>query len=830
MLQKATKMAPEVFTPAVDGAGHGACFHCGLPVPPGVDISVSIDGTDRPMCCRGCEAAALMIDQAGLADYYRFRTQPAVNPENADEPGESLESYDLPAVRRQFVHTIDPGHHEAVLILEGIACPACAWLIECYLHKLPGVQDVAVNYANRRARVRFDPARLKPSALIGAVRQLGYQAWPYEVRHRQGVKQRERRTLLKQLGVAGVLGMQVMMITLSLYSGGGDLTHEYRQLLYMLELLLTAPVVLYSAQAFFRPAWRSLAQATLNMDVSVSLAILLAFVGSAWNTFKGSGEVYFDSVMMFVFLLLAARFLELAARNRSINAVENRLRPPPASAIRVAGSGAAAEETRVAVAELVPGDCIRVREGEVIPVDGEVRAGTSSVSEAMLTGESTPLRKQPGAIVHAGSINVESPLEIDVRGVGENTLLARIGRSLDQASADRPASTVLADRIAPWFVLTVLGVAVGCAAIGLLAGADDWFHRVLAVLVIACPCALSLAAPAAITNACATLIRRGVLVTRNEALERLERISHVVLDKTGTLTHGETRITGVETCSTLDPARCLRIAAALERQSAHPIARAFADTMVDAPAALIVNHPGLGIEGSIDGRIWYLGSPVFILRQAGLETDAGTLQRAQANGATAILLADRERIHCVISLADTLRPGARELVSWLHGRGIRTVMLTGDREAAARQIATATGIDEVRAELLPEGKLEALRTLQASGAVVAMLGDGVNDAPVLAGADVSVAMGSGAVLAQTQADIILLAPQLAAVRDLLDLARRTQTITRENLFWAVCYNLLAIPAAAFGWVSPLFAALGMSLSSLIVIGNALRLGRTATAA
>lgn len=348
--------------------------------------------------------------------------------------------------------------------------------------------------------------------------------------------------------------------------------------------------------------------------------------------------------------------------------------------------------------------------------------------------------------------------------------------------------------------------------------------------MIACPCALSLAAPAAITNACATLIRRGVLVTRNEALERLGKVTHVVLDKTGTLTHGEMRITGVDTRGGMIPARCLSIAAALERHSAHPIARAFADTRVNSAAALVVNHPGLGLEGSVEGHTWYLGSPAFIRQQAGLAVDAGTLERTRESGDSIIVLADRDCVHCVIALADTLREGAAELIAWLHKRGIRTLMLTGDRAEAAQRMAAATGIESVRADLLPEDKLRALRGMQAAGAVVAMLGDGVNDAPVLAGADVSVAMGSGAVLAQTQADVILLVPHLGAMRDLLDLAGRTLAVTRENLFWAVCYNLLAIPAAALGWVSPLFAALGMSLSSLIVIGNALRLGRVAPAA
>lgn len=807
------------------------CYHCGQPVPPGASHGAVVLGQRRPMCCKGCEAVAEAIVQAGLEDYYRFRTSPSENPvELVPKALRELEVFDDPRIQESFVR--DTGDHlrEASLILEGITCAACVWLNERHLKSLPGVLDAQINYSTHRALVRWDEQRIRLSRILEAIAAIGYRAHPYDPARQQELVESERRDLLRRLGLAGALGMQVMMIAVALYFGEArGMDPVYEHFFRWVSLLLTAPIVLYSAQPFYTAAWRDLRARTLGMDVPVTLGVFGAFAASAWATVSGGGTIYFESAAMFVFLLLGARFLEAAGRRRALYAVERLAQATPRTATRVTRSLGREREEVIPAIDLRPGDRVRVRPGEPVPADGRVVAGRSSVDESLLTGESRPLPRAAGDPVVGGSLNVESPLDIEVTHVGPDTVLSQILRLLERAQTERPRVAQLANRVAGAFVAVVLLLSAAAGLYWWQAGAPHWLEIAIAVLVVTCPCALSLATPAALTAATGRLAAHGVLATRGDALETLARIRHMAFDKTGTLTEGRPELAGVHAVAASDPGEVLRLAAALERHSEHPLARAIvaAASNDSPPAREVHNTPGAGLEGTIGDERCAVGRPDFVhafLERHG-QTPAHPVPEPPPHATVTWLGSAQRGLLGVLFLRDRLRPGARHSMAALRRRGLQLWLLTGDRPEPAQALAAELGIDRdhVRAGCSPQDKLAELRRLQTAGTPVAMVGDGINDAPVLAGADVSLAMGSGAQLALASADLVLLRPRLGAVAETFDLARRTRRIIVQNLLWALGYNSLALPFAAAGWIHPWMAALGMSASSLVVVANALRL-------
>ncbi|MGD2054649.1 MAG: heavy metal translocating P-type ATPase [Gammaproteobacteria bacterium] len=800
-----------------------SCFHCGLPVPKGLDVTVEIGGKPQPMCCHGCAAVAQAIVDSGMENYYNYRTETVPRAREVVPAFlEQLKAYDNPVVQKRFVHEQD--HlSEVSLILEGIVCAACVWLNERHLQALPGVVDVNINYSNHRALVRWDNSKISLSEILESISRIGYLAHPYDPDRQQRIIEKERKQQLRRIGVSGILGMQVMILAVALYTGEWwGIDEAFRGFFRWTSLLLTIPVLIFASRIFFTSALRDLKQKRAGMDVPVSLGIGIAFIASVGHTISGTGEIYYDSVVMFTFFLLTARYFEMTARKRSTEATEALVSLQPAVAAKLVRVNGKEEEQAVPVAELEAGDRVLVRPGDTIPADGVIESGASGINEALITGESMPVTKTGGDDVIGGSINSESPLVITITRVGADTVLAAIQRLLDKAQSEKPALAQLADRIASKFVIVILSIASLVALFWIMQGSADWLPITVATLVVTCPCALSLATPTAITAASGQLANIGLLPTRGHALETLAHVTHFVFDKTGTLTVGNIRLADTQALGGQTADDYLQIAAALEAHSEHPIAKSLMQACPDCSqqAENISSTPGHGMTGIIDGRHWFLGKPDFIREHC---SDTFTIE--DSSGQTRVVLATSNQAHAVFTFEDEIRQDTVTLINKLQQEGKTVVLLTGDNPSAAKHIADAAGISEVHANLKPEDKLDYIKALQHEGAVVSMTGDGVNDAPVLAGADVSIAMGTGSQLAAASADFILLSSRIDALYSGYRLSVRTLTVIRQNLMWAIGYNLLAVPAAAMGYIQPWLAAIGMSASSLVVVLNALRLSK-----
>ncbi|MBK6975442.1 MAG: cadmium-translocating P-type ATPase [Sterolibacteriaceae bacterium] len=803
-----------------------ACHHCGLPVPRGSHHRVRIDGAERAMCCAGCEAVSKAIVANGLTDYYRHRDSLPESPREAVPAAlEDLGLFDHPDFQKSFVTPTSEHEREAALILDGITCAACVWLNESHLAKQPGVTAVEINYVTRRARVRWDSRVTRMSALLEAIAAIGYRAHPYDASKSEQLSQRERRQALWRVFVAGFGMMQVMMYAVPVYLANGDMTTDIEQLMRWASMLLTLPVVLYSAAPFFTRAWRDLRLKRVGMDVPVALGVGSAFGASCWATLVGGGEVYFDSVTMFVFFLLGGRYLEMIARQRAVRGVEQLARALPAFALRLTAYPALDGE-RVPVGDLAVGDRVLVKPGEAIPADAVVLDGESETDESLLTGEARPVPKRIGDKVTGGTTNTASPLVLGVEQVGAATRLAAIQRLIERANAERPRIVETADRVATIFVAVLLVLAVITGLYWWHADASRALWIFVAVLVVSCPCALSLATPAALTVATGAMSRRGLLITRGHAIETLARADHFVFDKTGTLTFGKLQLGNIDVLGEVDAADALLLAAALEQGSEHAVAQGLRAAVPGGRALPKVESllatTGQGVQGRIAGRVVRLGRAEFV--RALHQADLPSLTHADGS-ATRVALGDERGWIAVFHLTDEVRPHAAELVRDLEAAGVRVSLLSGDSPQTVALYAERLGIDDAHGGMSPQFKHAFIQGLQERGRVVAMVGDGVNDAPVLAQAQVSIAMGGGTELARNQGDIVLLSERLETLADGRRLAQRTGRIIRQNLWWSFGYNLVAIPLAMSGAITPWMAGIGMSASSLLVVLNALRLQR-----
>jgi len=710
---------------------------------------------------------------------------------------------------------------ESTLALSGMHCAACAGLIERALGTVPGVRAASVSAASERATVRWDPAHTQASALVAAVAAAGYGAVPDAAAPARALRRQAHRQALWRLFVAAFCAMQVMMMaTPSYVAAAGELAPDLRQLLNWGSWLLSLPVMMFAAGPFFSGAWRALRQRRIGMDVPVALGIAITFVASTGATFQPGGvfgsDVYFDSLTMFVSFLLGARYLELLARHRAAETLESSLAALPETAWRVRPDG---DVQAVSVQRLVPGDMVRVPLGAAFPADGVVEQGHTRADEALLSGESAPVDKPQGAGVVAGSVNLGGAVLVRVQRVGGDTRLEAIVSMMRSAMAQRPASALLADRWAGPFLWAVLLLAAGAAAAWSVIDPARAVWVAVSVLIVTCPCALSLAAPATLVAAARGMARRGVLVQRLDAIEQLARVEQVFFDKTGTLTEDRLELRSVRRTPAgvqrlADDDAALARAAGLAAWSTHPVSQALvraAGTQVHAVAEAR-EVPGAGLQATdAAGQAWRLGSA----RWAGDGASADVGLWLSCDG----------QVLAEFGLDEVLRPDAAAALQALRDDGLHLTLLSGDTPARAQALAARLGLDDVRAQATPEHKLQAVMQAQGAGRRVAMVGDGVNDAPVLARADVSLAMGQGALVSRCQADAVITSSRLADLVAARASARRAVRIVRQNLAWAAAYNAISIPLALAGWLPPWAAGLGMASSSLVVVLNALRAAR-----
>jgi len=799
------------------------CYHCSSSILPGELIEAELSGVQRSFCCPGCMAIAQTIHGEGLEVFYARRAQTGDKPAAylaSNETPEKLKPYDDPSLCGRFTRPHgNEGDLETTLRLEKIRCAACVWLCEQHLRRMSGVKDVQINYVTQKVMVRFAPDKTSLARLLFEIERIGYEAWPFEPSLSLDRAKKEKRQLLTRLGVAMLGMMQVMMYAWPTYVGA-DITPEFEILLGWTSWALTVPVMVYSAGPIFQAAWRSIQSFKqthmLGMDVPIALALALAFVAGTINLIAGSGQSYFDSITMFVAFILAARYVELLARQDAQGGAEALAKQLPATCERILNYPSSQDVQVVPVVNCNPGEVLRVSPGEVVPADGILIENVTALDEALLTGESKPVEKKIGDRVYAGTHNILNPLIMRIDAVGQSTRIAGIASLLDQALLAKPVMVSLAEKWAAYFVAFLLLSAFISSAIWLYFDPSQAWTVLVSVLVASCPCALSLAVPTAMAAAQGAVTKLGLLIVRGHVLEGLAKATDLVLDKTGTLTMGQPELQEI---THLRAGYCredvLALAAALEAGQKHPLALSILratelenlpPVKLDAP---VINQLGKGLSSGP----YRLGSSAWL----GLEINAQQGQYGQVH------LADDEGLIASFVFLDTPRPGLQNLLRTAKSRNIAVHLVSGDDPATVTWWANHVGIESYLGGCTPEDKYDYIERLQNEKRFVWAIGDGVNDAPLLARADISIAVGAGAPLAAAGADAILTAVSLEPLAKTLTLADKTQAIIKENLLWALVYNLIAIPAAMMGLVNPWLAGIGMSLSSLAVTLNAWRL-------
>lgn len=777
-----------------------ACLHCGTEVVPGSPAAPEF-------CCTGCKAAYDLVNGLGLEAYYQRRCiDPDAKPLRPDEVEAAA---DLSA----HVHAEKDGSHSLHLMVEGLHCAACVWLIETVLRRQPGVIQARVNMTTRRLTVRWNPAEAgDANALVAPVARIGYRLVPYDPAALGRQTQAQEKELLRCMAVAGFAAGNIMLFSVSVWSGV-EMADATRDLFHLISALIAFPAIAYAIRPFARSAVSALRHLRTNMDVPITLAVVLAALMSLWETLRGGPHAYFDASVTLLFFLLIGRYLDSRARGRARSAAEHLL-TLQAQAVTVVE----ADGTRRAVPadRVTEGMRVLTAVGERVGVDGVVEEGTSDVDTSLITGETTPQAVTPGASVFAGTLNLTAPLWLRVRAVGERTLLAEIVRMMEVAEQGRAKYVALADRVARYYApvvhLLALATFVGWTVFSSLPWQETLLIAV-SVLIVTCPCALALAVPVVQVIASGRLLRRGILLKSATALERLTAVDTVVFDKTGTLTRGQPELVrGAEEPWTEDD---LRLAAGMAAASRHPLARAIARAVAAPVVAGVEEVPGKGVRCRRPEGEVLLGSAAF----------CGAPADAPAHAGPEMWMARPGRAPVRFRFVDAPRSDAAAVVAELKRRGLAVELLSGDRAPAVAAVAAELGLESWRAECTPADKTERLHELRAQGHRVAMVGDGLNDAPALAAAEVSLSPSTAVDVSQTAADVVFQGEKLAPVVEVLDVARKGDRLVRQNFILAFAYNSVTIPLAIAGHVTPLIAAVAMSTSSVAVITNALRLSR-----
>lgn len=786
------------------------CFHCHEAVPDNCNFMVEFDGESRACCCPGCQAVADTIIKQGLSDYYRFRSKPASKADAVPAELQQLQSYDHPDILAELA--VLQGEFQRIeLSIAGMSCAACAWLIEKNFQADTAVKRVQVNSATSRCELIWDANTRPLSEILNSINSLGYQASPFVADAEEESFKKEMQDYLKRLAVAGIMTMQVMMLAFGLYFGEHTgIEAQYEGYLRWVSLLLTLPVMAYSAMPFSKSAYRALRQRELNMDVPITLAIYYTFIASLYATVSDTGDVYFESVCMFVFLLQVGKFFEFRARKQARDATSNLLKIMPVSAeLWLDGR----TET-IPARKLKIGDVILVKAGETIPADGIVVSGQSSVDESMLTGEYQAVTKQTNDLVLAGSNNHDGILTVRVAKALTESRLGQIIQLQQQTLHQKPALLEKTDKIARFFVQRLLVVATATFLVWYFyLDESRAFWVTLSVLVATCPCALSLATPTAITCALAWLNRKGILIKNQQVLASLPKLSTVFFDKTGTLTQGKFSI---EQFTVHHPdfneTQLLQLAAHLELRSEHPIAKAF---LPHLQGEIQLKDVELVVGNGLQALWWH--------QAEWRSVRIGSASFCKVSQSAPVCMTVDNQLAATITLSDAIRPEVESLVKKLRANGIKMAIITGDSSANAALVANILQIDELYQGCSPEEKVAQITKATERGETVLMVGDGINDSPCFHAAHVSVALDSGTDLSKNQADVVLLHNDLTALFQLIEGAQRARRVIKQNLIWAFGYNLVIIPLAVCGFVSPYIAVIGMSTSSLLVVSNSLRL-------
>src|SRR5690554_1147118 len=781
------------------------CVHCTESIPANVDISITEDGQQKYFCCQACRAVYQTIREHQLNDFYQQREygiKPLIDTDEELWIGQKDGA--------DWVKINDKGQATTRFYIEGMHCTACAWLIEHYLQRIEGVHSARVYYQHSYLDLVWQPEALSFGDLIQHIANVGYRAWPYQadiIRERQ---LQENTALLKRIGISAILMMQIGMFSIGLYAGDYlGISDHYQQLLRVFSMLFSIPLLYYCALPFYVSAFYSIKGRQPDMNISISLAITGLYSSSIYSVVNKTGDIYFDSAAMFCLFVLTARFIEKKSRT------EMQPSQPllPTLVTKIEGQ----QQTRCSLDSIQVGDTLLIREGDIIPLDGVVSVGSSTVSEAFLSGESAPISKQVGDTVFAGSQNHDGQLQLKVSALTENTLLHSISELSQQAAEDKPRFISITDGIAAYFTLVILSLSTLTAIAWLSIDSSRAFWVALSVVVVSCPCALSLAAPTALSSVHFRLRKLGVYIRSIRVLETTNRITHVVFDKTGTLSEGLFRVVGSKLITENTEEQCLAIAAALEKNSKHPLATAFYRESVAAADHLEI-HPGAGVSGEVAGERYYLGSPRFC------QTYHPTQQ--VPDNRLWIGLCSGRRFLAWFRVQDKLREDAKPLIDKLKARQLHLQIVSGDSSIAVQQTAEALDIDDYYAGYSSEEKLAHMRSLQQQGHTVLMLGDGINDAPVLAQSDVSATLFSASNWVKSSADMILLNDRLLDMDAVMQAAKQYRRTLIQNFAWAFSYNIIAIPFAMAGFVTPWMAAIGMSLSSVIVVLNSRRLAKT----
>jgi len=825
--------SPQALRPEV------ACYHCGLPNPDNVQHFVTILGAAQPMCCPGCEAIASNIVDLGMENYYKHRTPS--NQEN--RAGEVIPDFliqnaiwNQPELQEKFVrvasdtiitdaqgaNTSSPSSHLAVtLMISGITCAACIWLIEKQLQKLKGITQCRVNLSSHLAEIEWNPKQTTLNDILYAIHKVGYQAEPYCPQKQENNIQQENKKALARIGVAALGAMQVMMFAGGLYLGAFQgIAIEHEQLLRWVSAIVCVPVYVYSGYPFLAGAIRNIKSQHAGMDIPVAIAITAAFFASLWSTYTRGPEVYFDSVCMFVLFLSIGRYLEMRARHRSL-----------ATTIRIAHRTTLMAHVMdeqgllrtILADQLKRGDHVLVKAGETIPGDGTIKKGQTNINESMLTGEEHAIAKSEGDTVTGGTINESQPIHVTIQHRPKDSVLSALQRLLENAQSHKPSITILADSISRYFVIAVLVISSIVFGSWYVIEPSIAFWVTLSVLVVTCPCALSLATPTAITSSASALANHGFLTSNSRFSEALNGISDIVFDKTGTLTTGSF---SVSECylypdANLSIEEATTIAGSLEIHSEHPIAKAFCQDTKNKP--LKINNVRIqsnqGISGEYNHATYRIGTYSYV-------SQSESQQQNEPLSGQWVWLSMDHLLLARFKIEDTIRKDCPDLIQFLQRQGYQLHILSGDSSNHPTVVGEQLGIKHIISNASPNDKLIAIQALQKQGKKVLMIGDGLNDAPVLAAANCSISMSNGTDLAKSAADGLLMNPNISTLIDVFTTIKKTYRVIKQNLIWALLYNACALPAAIMGWVPPWLAAIGMSTSSLFVVLNALRIQNT----